>query len=157
MCVNSHAPNRKRQITISLTGHSRIVCPQYWVCLMSPFWLLEFGVASRVLKNLWNLVLNTFLFIRIGTNVPLYYFWRYGKSCCTWLSSERKWRPLEHNQIYINYQFIIWSFLCSLMIVSFTDDVTAVWKATWKLGTSDIMNRVLEPLSVVSLKDTVKR
>jgi hypothetical protein len=29
MCTSSHAPSRKRQITVRFTGHSRIVGPQY--------------------------------------------------------------------------------------------------------------------------------
>ena len=48
MHVGSHAPNRKRQATVTFTGRSRIVCVQYGTCFVSPFWRLEIAVGSQI-------------------------------------------------------------------------------------------------------------
>jgi hypothetical protein len=36
-------PSRKCQITVTFTGHPKIVSLQQGTCFMSPFWCLEFG------------------------------------------------------------------------------------------------------------------
>jgi hypothetical protein len=38
-----HAPGRKRQVTVTFTGHCTVVGPQYGTFFMSHFWRLEFG------------------------------------------------------------------------------------------------------------------
>jgi hypothetical protein len=44
LSITSHEPNRKWQMTVRFTGHSRIVCRQYVILLMPRIWkwLLEF-------------------------------------------------------------------------------------------------------------------
>jgi hypothetical protein len=42
ICVSSHAPSRKRQITVRFVGHYRIVGHQWETCCMSYFWCLAF-------------------------------------------------------------------------------------------------------------------
>jgi hypothetical protein len=41
MRISSHAPNRKRQITVRFIDYSRILGHQYGTCFLSPFWRLE--------------------------------------------------------------------------------------------------------------------
>jgi len=41
------APRRNHQITVALTGHSRIVSSQYGNFFVPPFWYLKFGSSSR--------------------------------------------------------------------------------------------------------------
>jgi len=36
MHISSHAPSRKRQITVMFTGHSRTAGPWYVACFISP-------------------------------------------------------------------------------------------------------------------------
>lgn len=51
MCIRSCAPSKKCQITIRVTGCSRILVPQYGTLCMSSFWFLELEVATRFLKK----------------------------------------------------------------------------------------------------------
>jgi hypothetical protein len=48
MFIRNNASRRKRQIAPRFTRHSRIVGPQYRICLMSPFWHLELGGDSYI-------------------------------------------------------------------------------------------------------------
>jgi hypothetical protein len=41
----------RHQVTVGLTGHSRIVGPQCGTCFVSPFWRLEYVVGSYVFGN----------------------------------------------------------------------------------------------------------
>jgi hypothetical protein len=43
MCITSYAPSRKRQITVRLADHSRILGPRCGNFFMSPLLSLEFG------------------------------------------------------------------------------------------------------------------
>jgi len=49
MSTKSHAPSRKRQITVRFTGNSRIVGPRHEICFVPTLWRLEFGGGSPVL------------------------------------------------------------------------------------------------------------
>jgi hypothetical protein len=51
VCISSHALNRRRQVTVRFTGHSRIVGPQYGTFFMSPVWHLEFGGGFQIFEQ----------------------------------------------------------------------------------------------------------
>jgi hypothetical protein len=53
MCLSSHAPSRKCQMTF--TGHSIIVGPQGGTCYISHFWHLLYGGGCRFVVDRWTL------------------------------------------------------------------------------------------------------
>jgi len=54
LCINSYSPDRKRQITVRFTGHSRTVVLHYGTRFMPPFCRTEFEDTTRFLDNLWT-------------------------------------------------------------------------------------------------------
>lgn len=46
--TRSHAPSRKRQVTVRFTGHSRIVGPWHEICFVPTLCHLEFGGGSPI-------------------------------------------------------------------------------------------------------------
>jgi hypothetical protein len=46
MCISSHAPSSKHQITVRFTGHLITLDSWYGTCFMSSFWCLQFGSDS---------------------------------------------------------------------------------------------------------------
>ena len=47
MCTSSHEPSRKREITVTFTGHCRIVGRHWGTCVIAHFWCLQYGGGSR--------------------------------------------------------------------------------------------------------------
>jgi hypothetical protein len=51
VCISSHAPSRKHQITARFTGHKGIVGIQYGTCSMLHLWRLEWEGGSQIFEN----------------------------------------------------------------------------------------------------------
>jgi hypothetical protein len=51
MCISTHAPSSKPQMTVKFTGQSTILGHPYGSFFTSPFWRQEFGSFSQIFER----------------------------------------------------------------------------------------------------------